>query len=266
MAAKTYPVLNGVLTDQRRPLVLWGIALAAISGFYISVYPAMGGGAEMQSMIDGMPDGMVTALGYDQIGTPGGYISSTVYGLIAPILLLVFAITTGARLLAGQEEDGTLELELTAPVGRRRLLGERIAALWLNLLVLVVAVAVVTFAVVAALDLEVGATKILAGATGLLLLVLGFATIALAVGAITGRRGFALGAAAGLALVAYMLNAIGPTVDAEWMTALSPFAWYLENDPLTQGFDATGLLSLAVVPIVAAIAGVVGIGRRDLMV
>lgn len=266
MAAKSYPVLTGALADQRRSLTLWGVALAAISGAYISFYPAMGGGAEMQSMIDGMPDGMATAMGYDQIGTAGGYISSTVYGLIAPLLLLVFAITTGSRLLAGQEEDGTLELELTAPVGRRRLLGERIAALWSNLLLLAASVAVVTFALVAALDLDLGATRILACATGLLLLVLGFGTLALAAGAITGRRSAALGVGAGLAVVAYMLNAIGPTVDAAWMTAISPFSWYLENDPLTQGFDTRGLILLALVPTVASIAGLVGIGRRDLMV
>lgn len=266
MAADTYPVLAGVMTDQRRSLTLWGVALAAVSAIYISFYPAMGGGEELQSMIASMPEGMVTALGYDQIGTAGGYISSTVYGLLAPVLLLVFAIATGTRLLAGHEEDGTLELEFTAPVGRRRLLGERIAALWLNVVALVAIITVVTFAVVAALDMQVGATQILAGSAGLLLLVVGFATVALAVGAITGRRAIGLGVAAALAVAAYMFNAIGPTIDAGWMTAVSPFSWYLENNPMITGFDVQGLALLAVVPVVAAVAGLVGIARRDLMV
>jgi ABC-2 type transport system permease protein len=63
-----------------------------------------------------------------------------------------------------------------------------------------------------------------------------------------------------------MLDAIGPTIDARWMTAISPFSWYLDGRPLFSGFDGQGLALLAAVPVVAALAAVVGFRRRDLMV
>lgn len=265
MAADPTPVLTGVMREQRRSLVLWGLALAAIATLYIGIYPVMGT-ADMAAMVENLPDAMVNAFGYDEIGTAAGYITSTVYGLLGPVLLLVFAIATGTRLVAGQEEDGTLELELTAPISRTQLLLERLAALWLNVAVLVAVVTVVTTALVVTLDLDVEITNVLAGSTGLLLLVLGFATIGLAVGAITGRRTIGLGVAAGVAVAAFMLDAIGPTVDAGWMTAISPFSWYLEGRPLFTGFDLGGLALLAAVPVVAAVAAVAGFARRDLMV
>ena len=34
------------------------------------------------------------------------------------------------------------------------------------------------------------------------------------------------------------------------MNAISPFSWYLEHDPLTNGFDLRGIALLATVPIV----------------
>jgi ABC-2 type transport system permease protein len=114
--------------------------------------------------------------------------------------------------------------------------------------------------------MDVGLGEILAGSTGLLLLVLGFATVALAVGAVTGRRAVALGVASGVAVVAFILDALGPAVGAEWMTTVSPFSWYLGEDPLTNGFDWAGLALLGVVPVVAAVAALAAFDRRDVMV
>lgn len=265
MAADPTPVLSGVMRDQRRSLVLWSIALTAVATLYISVYPAIGGD-EMAAMVETIPEGMATAFGYDDIGSAAGYLSSTVYGLLGPVLLLVFAIATGTRLVAGQEEDGTLELECASPISRSRLLLERMVALWCNVAVLIAVLTGVTLALVFAFDLDVAVGNVFAGSTGLLLLVLGFGTIGLAVGAATGRRAIGLGVAAGLAVVAFMLDAIGPTIDAAWMTAVSPFSWYLEDSPLRNGFDVQGLALLAAVPVVAAAIAFAGFTRRDLMV
>jgi ABC-2 type transport system permease protein len=265
MAASTLPVLTGVVRDQRRSLVLWSLALAAVSAMYISFWPSMSDGA-MEEAISSLPEEMVIAMGYDRIGTAAGYMTSTVYGLLAPILLLVFAISVGSRLVAGEEEDGALELELTAPVERRRVFAERLLALWLDVLLLVAVLTAISYLLVMALDMDVALTNVLAGGAGLYLLVIGMGTVALAVGAITGRRAVALGVAAALAVLAFILNAIGPVAEMGWMTAISPFSWYLENDPLTNGLDARGLLLLAIIPIVFAAAGLVRFDRRDLMV
>ncbi|MDY7106629.1 MAG: ABC transporter permease subunit [Actinomycetota bacterium] len=265
MLAEQFPITTDVLHAQRRSIPVWGAALAAVSAMYISFYPSMGGD-QMDDMIANLPDNLVTALGYDQIGTAGGWLTSTVYGLLGPALLLVFAIGTGGRLLAGQEEAGTLELELTSPVPRRRIYVERLVALWCGILALVAMITLVTVVLVAAIDMEVGLTEILAGSTGLSLLVVGLGTFTFAVGAATGRRAHALGAGAAVAVAAFILDALGPVVELGWMTAISPFSWYLGNNPLVEGFDLFGLARLALITLVCAPLGALALDRRDLMV
>lgn len=265
MVVDTMPIAAGVVRNARRSLILWSGALAAVSAMYVSVFPAIGG-TDMQALIEGLPEGMVEALGYDQIGTAAGYISSTVYGLLAPILLSVFAIGAGARLIGGDEENGSLELEYTAPVGRRQVYIERMLAMWINVSVLTVVVAVATAGLALALDLDISLVNLAGASVGLWLLTLGFGTVALAVGAATGRRAIGLGAGAGVAVTSFMLDAIGPTIDVEWMSAISPFSWYLGERPLQNGVDVFGLLLLVLVPAIAGLLGLRRFERRDLMV
>jgi ABC-2 type transport system permease protein len=256
-------VLLDVLRDRRRSLVGWAIALAVVSTIYVSFYPLVGE-EQMLDMADMIPEDIAAALGYDQLGDAAGYLSATVFGLLGPALLLVFGIGAGARLLAGNEEDGTLELELTHPVARRTVYVERLAGLWASAAILATVTGVVSWLWVVGLDMDVSTVGILAGTVGLLLLVLAFGTIAFAVGAATGRRAVGLAAGAGLAVAAYMADAIGPLAGADWVTTFSPWSWYLGNDPIAEGFDPVGYGLLAALILVAAVAGAVRMERRDL--
>lgn len=265
MAAEILPVATGVWRDQRRSLALWALAVSAVAAMYIAFWPLMGD-ETMEQAIAGMPEEMVIAMGYDRIGTAAGYLTSTVYGLLALFLLWVFAIANGARLIAGEEEAGTLELELTSPVARRQVFAERVLALWLDVLLLVAALTLVAGGMIVALDMEVGVTGLMAGSTGLFLVTIGMGTVAMAAGAVTGRRAIGLGVGAALAVLSYVFNAIGPVADAGWMTTVSPVSWYLEPEPLANGFDVPNLLLLAAIPVVAAVVGLLAFQRRDLMV
>ncbi len=258
------PVTGWVLRQQRRGLLLWGLAVGAVAAIYVSFYPAMGDGDELQAMVDGLPEGLVSALGYDSIGSAAGYLESTVFGLLAPILLLVFALGAAARLVAGEEEDGALELELTAPVGRRRVLAERLLALVVAVVGLCLVVAAVSAVLVLALDMDVALSGIAAATLGLGSFVLAMSSVTFAVGAATGRRAVALGAGAGLAVVAYMADALAPLVEgAGWLATASPFAWYLGNDPLVEGVDVAGFAGLLLLACLATIVAAATFERRD---
>lgn len=262
MISNRFPIFSALLLQQRRSLMLWGLALAAIAVMYISFYPSLG--ESYSGFVDDLPEGLVTALRYDTIGTAPGWITSTVYGLLGAVLLLVFAIGSGARLLAGEEESGTLELEATSPVPRRRILAERLGALTAIIAVLVMVLTLTTWIMVTALNMDVSFTAILAASVGLFLLILGFGSIAFAIGAATGNRALAIASAAALATVAYMFNALGPVVEVGWMSSVSPFNWYLGNDPLANGFDWVGLTKLVSTPLLAATAATFTFPRRDL--
>jgi ABC-2 type transport system permease protein len=264
MTSRPGAVLSGVLRTQRRTIALWAVAVAAVSALYTAFYPSVGA-EKFEVMMQSMPPELVTAMGFDSIATAAGYVSSTVYALLGAILVLVCAVGTGARLVAGQEEDGTLELELTGPVSRIRVYAERLAALWLTVLALVVAVTLTLLLLSAALDLGLSVVNLLAAGSGLLLFGGALGTVAFAVGAATGRRAAGLGAAALLAVLAYVLGYLGPLVGASWMQRVSPYDWYIGAEPLLTGFDTGGLALLAALAVAAALVGGAAFRSRDLM-
>lgn len=261
--ARPGAVLRWVLVQQRRSIVLWAVSVAAVSAVYASFYDIMDM-SELEAMVAGLPEGLSAALGYDQIGSAAGYLESTIYGLLGPVLLLVFGLSAGARLIAGLEEDGALELELTAAVSRRQVVLERALALVVQLTVLVVVLSVVVSSIVVAVDAEVAASGLFAGGLGLWLFATAMGLVAYAAGAATGRRAVALAVGAGLAVVSYVADALAALwADGGWLETISPYSWYLAGGPLENGMGL-GFAGLAGLILVAITVAVVRFGRRDL--
>ncbi len=256
------PSFARVLRDHRRGLATWALAVGAITAFYLAFYPMMG--QEMVDAVQGMPEGLMRGLGYDRIGTGAGYVDALIVGLLAPLLLLVHAIALGGRLIAGQEEDGSLELDFAAPVSRRRLYLERAAAAWTLVLALVAVLATVVVAMNGPAELALELGHVPAVALPLALLVGGFASVAFAIGAATGRRGAAVGVAAGLAVFAYVVRGVADATGNDLLGAFSPFVWLLGPEPLQNGWDWGATAKLALITVVALPLGLLRFERRDL--
>ena len=177
------------------------------------------------------------------------------------LLFLVYAVGWGARGVAGEEEAGTLDLVLAHPVSRSRLVLEKLGALTLQLAILggVLLVTVVVSAKAVSMDISSG--RIAGAVLAVSLLGLLYGTLALAVGAATGKRATAIGVAAALAVAAYFLDGLGQVVDAlEPWRRLSPFDWV--GDPLREGLGAR-VIALAVGALLLAAAAVPLFNRRD---
>lgn len=114
------------------------------------------------------------------------------------------------------------------------------------------------------IGLQVGVGHVLAGSTGLLLIVLAVGTVTFAAGAATGRRAVALGAGAGVGLASYVANALGSSLGLPWLVDLTPWSWYLDAQPLSAGVDVGGVAELAGLALLAAVVGAVVFDHRDL--
>ena len=257
-------VALGALADLRRTVLGWCLAVAGVTALYTVFYPTIGA-TKFEVMLDAMP-AFAEAMGLDAIVSAAGYVGATVYQLLGCILTLVCALALGSRLIAGQEEAGTLELDFAAPVGRTRVYAERLGVLWLVVLALVASISVVVLVMDAVLGLDLARANVAAIGLGLLAFAGALGTVAFAVGAATGRRATAIGVSATIAVVAYVLSYLAPLVDAPWMDTVSPFSWYAGEDPLLTGFDWPGLGLLAALALAAALGGLVPFGRRDLRV
>lgn len=255
------------LRDSRRSLVGWTVAIAVVGCGYAAFWPTFED-PEIAALIENYPSALLEAINYTNITTPEGYLSATVYGLVVAVLMAVFAIGAGARLVAGEEEAGTLDLTLSHPVSRPSLALQRVAALvtavvlvagafWLAMLALSVPV---SFAGVGPGDLA--AMHVHLAAFALL-----FGTLAFGVGAATGRRAWALGVAAGSAVLAYAASGILPQVEGlEWTRDWSAFTWLNGSMPLANGIDPGHLGLMLGLSVLFVALGVLGFRRRDVAV
>lgn len=258
------------LRDDRRAMIGWALGLAAVIVMYLSFYPSLNT-PDMQQFMDdfmqSMPEGVAAAMGWNNFLGGAGYLEGTIYNLYGPILMIGAAAVFGNRAIAGPESAGTLDIYLANPVSRARFVLQRFAALTFEILVIGVVGWITIVLLNVAVDLEIPLANITAATTGLTLLALCFGAIAVATGAVAGRRSAVLAVTLGVALVSYLVRAVGTQVDLiQDLRWLSPFHHYLGGDPLRTGFDVVGLLALAGITVVFVAIAVVAFQRRDVAV
>jgi ABC-2 type transport system permease protein len=261
-------VLLKTVRDQRRALTWWSVGLIGTAAMYASFYPSVRDNAEtMNRFIQSMPEWMRTSFlsASGDYTSPAGYLHTEMFSFFAPLLLMVFAIGAGARAIAGEEERRTLDILLSTPVSRRRVATDKFLALTAGTLALSAVLWVSIAAVGAPFDLTPNLVKLGAAVASAFLLALAFGSIALAVGCATGRRGLAIGVTSAIAGVSYLVDVLVPSVASlSWLQTLSPFHFYADNEPITNGLDP--LHALVLLAIAAAGLGVSlwSFERRDL--
>jgi ABC-2 type transport system permease protein len=259
-------ILRKELRDQRRALIGWGGGLVAMTAMYASFWPSVRDNADQfESYLENLPEAFRNLIGELSLTSPVGYLQSELFSFLGPALLLVFAIGTGARSVAGEEEQRTMDLLAVTPLTRGRIVVEKFAAMTVT----AIAIGAVLWAAIISIgplfDLRIPPADVAAATVHLVLLGLAFGSIAMLLGCWLGRRGLAIGATSAAAVATFLLDAFAPAVEGmAWAERLTPFHYYGEGPPLADGLD----LMRAGVLVAVALAGLLGsillFDRRDI--
>jgi ABC-2 type transport system permease protein len=256
--------MRRTLREYRRAVIGWAIGIAAFVAIYVGYYAQIKKNPNLVNP-DSVPKGMRDFIGVADFSSAVGYLQGSVYGLLGPLLLIMFAAMLGTRGVAGPEESGVLDLLMSNPIGRRRFIAERFSAF----AALVIAVGLVPWLLVLGydngLDMGISGANVSAASLGLLLLTLVFGTLAFAVGAATGSRSTALAVTGAVAVVTYLIRSLGNvSASVRPLRWLSPFHYYLGGDPLNNGFQVGYLLVMVAIVAALVVSGLVIFERRDL--
>jgi ABC-2 type transport system permease protein len=249
------------LRDFRVPILGWGYGLALLmaAGFGTATAAVIAGFASIAPLLGflGEPYAMQT---------PEGYITFRYLEAITPLLLSIWAVLAGARLVRGEEERGTMDTLLATPQSRARLLLSKVGALVTALIVIAVLVALGTVAGEARLGGHIDFVRALLAGLNLSGFAFFFGMVALLLSQFTISRGAAAGGASGLLLLALLLNITGREINGSWLQYLSPFYYYNLNRPLIPSFNDTpaGALVLLGLSLLLAAISVVLFARRDI--
>lgn len=262
-------VLGKVLRERRRALLGWSIGLLLYQVLVSAAYPFVAGqSSDLERLLENYPDALLAALGVDPsvgIASPAGYLDSQSYAWLIPLLFTIFAAGIGARVIAGEEEAGTLELLLSAPVSRVRVLVESALGMIAATTALGLLLAVIMMVLSPPFDLTVGPVAYLAASVGAAGVGLVYGAVALLVGAWTGRRSYAVAATGVVAVAGYLIDALAALVDAfEPLQVISPFHYYRAHRPLIHGFDGVDEVVLYATVIVLVGLAALRFRSRDL--
>jgi ABC-2 type transport system permease protein len=224
------------LRDQRRALLGWGSGTVFLLVVMGAFWPSVRDMPDLSEFVASYPEAMRDLFSMEEFATGAGYMNAEVFSSMLPVLMVIYAIGRGARLVAGEEEAGTLDVLLVTRVSPVRLVLQQAAALAVSLTILSAVAFGGTMLVSASFDMGLAAGDVAGACLAMVLLSLEYGWLALAVGAATGRRAAAIAVATIAAVAAYVLYAAGVFVDAlEPWQPFSPFHQALDSGPLGAG-------------------------------
>lgn len=249
---------------RRRMVAGTTLGAAAYLALIVATYPTFKHDTSFDAMIAANPAAAAAFGITGDITSPAGWLGANMYGNIGPLLALLLTIGYGAAAVAGQDEDGTLGLLATLPVGRARLLAQKM--LTLALLALAVPCASLLVCLLGPhFELRPDWAALLGVTVTSALLAFDLGAVALVAGARTGSRGAALGLAGGLAAAAYLVSSLAPVVGAlhrvRWA---SPFFWAVGDDQLADGVAIGHVAALVGLGAVLLVAGLLAFRRLDI--
>ena len=254
-----------VLTERAKGLAGWCLGVVAIVAIQVSVYPTIRDSQEgWADLTEQFPEAFREILRMTDYTTPTGYLATELFTFVLPLVFVGVGAAWGARSAAEEEENGTADLLLSLPVPRSSLLATRVVTTWSVLVGLAVLLTASLLVGTRAVDMQVPVSRLLAGAVTLLLLGAVFDAVALLAGALSGRRGVALGTSLGLAIASFVLYSLAPLVSTfDALLPANPFQWTLGARPLTDGLDVGYVSGALTVTALVVGCSFVAYSRRD---
>jgi ABC-2 type transport system permease protein len=245
--------------------LLWGVVIGAYVGSSAFGYTALGAtDAERTRVLAGFAanPGLAALVGRpDDITTLAGFVDWRTTG-IGALVVAVWGLMTGTRVLRGEEAAGRWELLASSRTTRRGATVDALAGLGVALVAMFAGAAVLTAAVGARPDIGIGVGPALLFALTITLAAATFVGVAALASQLLATRGQAAGLSLGVFGAAFATRAVGDAApQVSWLSALSPFGWVERVHALG---DPRPLWLVPLVALVGAlVAGTVALADRD---
>lgn len=253
------------LKFRRNAIIGWSLGLCFFPIVYIGIYPSvaeqMAGFADLE---------FYQALGMN-LGTFSDWVGSILV-IFLPLIAAIFAIINGTGTLAGEEEDGRLEMVVTLPLPRWKIVTAKAIALSISSIIMFIVVSIVSVivfqSIASQIETEMVAVDMLSVIMGSWPLVFAVGMIAMFLAAFCPSRRMAGMLSAVILAVSYFgSNLAGST------SALEPFEpfflfTYLDasQQAVTGGQQLSDVLMLISIGLSAFIYALIFFQRRNLTV
>ncbi len=255
-----------------RSMIYWGIGMGLYGGIIILMLPDVNALKQAADLIASMPPFIVKMVGGDDITfmtTPEGFLA-TKFFLFAPIMFGIYVINAGLNVTSSDEDRGIMDVTLSLPIRRWRILIERLLG-YAVLLSGIVAITFLSLLISDALSPTVNmATGMLFQATinilPSMLLLLAFTVL---VGAALPRRSTAIAVATIFLIGSYVIDLLGSMAAgslAASLRAISFYSYYDSSGVMQHGLTLSNVLIVLAVAVIFGVLAPYFFERRDIAV
>ncbi len=249
------------LRERRRSLLSWGLPLGLWSAFVVAIFPSVE--SALSKAVRNYPQALKEAFGIGELTTVEQYLHAEMLSLIMPLAVGYLAVRSIASALSGAAESGRLDVLLSAPVSRRRLLAAGFAATAVEVAAVLAVTLALTMLGSALSGAGLGFGLALAGIANVWPLALLAAGLGVVVSGFSLRTSVVTGSVAGALVAMYVADLIGrldPGLDG--VRYASVFRYY--GNAIENGIDPLSFLGVTAVAVAVAALGAWLFERRDL--
>ena len=247
------------LRDLRWQVFWYGIGLSAMCALVVFVYPSY----RDQLISFEIPEALKPLIGDADYASAEGFLTAEFFSW-GPLLGVIFAIMAGTALLGGEEAGGTLDLLLSQPISRRRLVMEKMSGFAVGACLIAVLVDVGWLLSVPFVEIDISLVKLLASTFLMVPQMLLVAAVSVWATAFLPERKLATGFVTAFVVASFFGNYLAELVDV-----LAPLRWasffnYQNSEVLTKGLNLGDLAVLLVATLAFAVLAVLSFQEREI--
>jgi beta-exotoxin I transport system permease protein len=260
-SGQVWTLVSHQLQRRWRSFLIWGVALGALGALYVCLFPSMGD--LLSKYMENAPEYMQGWMG-DLQGpiTAAQWMGMEFLNMLVPVALPFLVIAIGARTVAGSEERKTLDLLLSNPLTRRRVIAGAVGTMAISLAGVLAATWVITYvaASIAGVDLSPG--DLAAALVALWPFCLLFGTFALLISTLARRAVLATVIPAAILVIMYVFETLGQ-VSKTMEPARVVSLFHHLGKPIEGDFPWTAFLCMLAGVCILAWAAGAAFSKRD---
>jgi ABC-2 type transport system permease protein len=268
--------VNGVLffnTLRRgwRTALWWGLAIGALAWLQIIIVQDTTLIEQSAAIYETLPPFLLQMFGGSgdvaYLATPDGYIALQFYGFIL-VVFAIYALAAGLNITANDEENGILDVVMSLPLARSRLITERLAAYAvLTAFVLALSLSGILIGVAMVPNVSFNVERLALGMLSFLPALLLVLAVTAAIATLVRRRSLAIAIGAAFVIGSYFLNVFAvaaPGTVLDRIALLSFFHYANSTEVIRTGLNIGSMAVLLV--SAAAFSGLAlwAFQRRDI--
>ncbi len=224
-----------------KQMVYWGVGLAAMALLVVIMVPLFNM-QDMRKLLESFPPVILAMIGVGSeleiFATNEGFVAIGFFGKSA-LIFAVYPVVMGMRVTANEEDSGTMDVLLSLPVERARVVIEKFLAYGVSCIGVVLLIYLSLHLGVFLGGVELDVLRLAEVTFYLIPLMVFIMAATVLIGVLVRRRTVALGIVTAFVIVSYMLQTIGLAAEgtvAESIGVVSFLTYYNAGDILSQGF------------------------------